>query len=117
MQNSDLTIIAKTYDFILWAFNHTEKFPKSSRFSLSVKIEQKLLDMICLFEIAGRKSNKAALLAQADDILAELKILFRLSKDRKHLALNSYEYAARSMDEIGRLLGGWLKQQKPKPNN
>lgn len=54
MQNSDLTIIAKTYDFILWAFNHTEKFPKSSRFSLSVRLELLVMELLEKITIANR---------------------------------------------------------------
>lgn len=29
----------------------------------------------------------------------------------KLINTKSYEYAAKSLDEIGRLLGGWIKQQ------
>jgi hypothetical protein len=27
------------------------------------------------------------------------------------MALNSYEYAAKNINEIGNLIGGWIKQQ------
>ena len=35
----ELVIITKAYDLILWMLNHTQKFPKSLRFSVSVRIE------------------------------------------------------------------------------
>ncbi len=32
--NEELTVITKTYDFILWSCNHTGKFPRNHRFML-----------------------------------------------------------------------------------
>ena len=32
-------IFAKTYDFVLWLLNLTEKFPKSERFRLARRLE------------------------------------------------------------------------------
>jgi hypothetical protein len=39
----------------------------------------------------------------------KLRFLFRLSKDMAYLDKRRYEHAARNLDEIGRLIGGWLK--------
>jgi hypothetical protein len=41
--------------------------------------------------------------------LERLRFLFRLSKDLHYLDLKRYEYVAREIDEIGRLVGGWLR--------
>ncbi|MFH1824479.1 MAG: four helix bundle protein [Candidatus Firestonebacteria bacterium] len=91
----ELIIFTKTYDFILWAMAHTTKFPKSSRFSISARIENKLLDFIEMILIANRQRNKLEKLCYADGILEQIRILFRLSKDMKFISLNSYEYAGK----------------------
>jgi hypothetical protein len=109
---SELRIFQKTYDFVLWAVHHTEKFPKSSRFSISVRIEDKLLNFLEAILVANRQKNKLEKLNYADEILEQIRILFRLSKDMKFINLNSYEYAAKELTEIGKLLGAWIKQQK-----
>lgn len=44
--------------------------------------------------------------------LNNLRILLRLSHQMHLVAPNSYEFAAREIDEIGKLLGGWIRQQK-----
>ena len=112
MSTENLPIFVKTYDFILWTMNHTAKFPKSARFSLAVRIENNLLEMLRAVMAANRLRDKAAMLEQADRHLEHARILMRMSKDLRYLNISSYEHAALSMDEIGRMLGGWLKQQK-----
>jgi len=107
-----LEIFTKTYDFILWMLNHTNKFPKSSRFSIAVRIENRLLDFLEIIIEANQLSNKVDKLTQADRILEFVRIFVRISKDMNFMNLSSYEFASRKLNELGRLLGGWLKQQK-----
>jgi hypothetical protein len=38
--------------------------------------------------------------------------LFRLAMGLRYLDLKRYEFATRAIDEIGRLVGGWLKAQR-----
>jgi hypothetical protein len=35
-----------------------------------------------------------------------------MSKDLQVLSLCKYEYVAREINEVGAMLGGWLKQQR-----
>lgn len=49
------------------------------------------------------------LLSQANLGVEKLRFLFRLAYDLHHLDLRRYEHAARTLDEIGRLIGGWRK--------
>jgi hypothetical protein len=42
-------------------------------------------------------------------MLEILRFQMRLAKDLQCLKLPSYAFAARAIDEIGKLLGGWLK--------
>lgn len=54
------------------------------------------------------KARRPAL-AQANLGLEKLRLLTRLAFDLQHLDVRRYEFAARSLDETGRLVGGWLK--------
>ena len=57
----ELTVITKTYDFILWSCNHTSKFPRNHRFVLGERIERNLYDLL---EILIRaKYSRHAMLA------------------------------------------------------
>ena len=117
MSANELVIFTKTYDYGLWLFKHTQKFPKSSRFSVSVRLELLVTELLEKIIIANRARNKTPLLIELDSLLERLRLLVRFAKDLGYLPPNSYEYSARQTDEIGKLLGGWIKQQKPNPNN
>ncbi len=106
-----LRIFQKVYDLTQWAMNHTQRFPKSHRFSLGLRIENTLLDILEAIIEANIQRDKIKTLQTIDKKLNSLRILFRLSNSLHFLATNSYEYACKETDEIGKLLGGWIKQQ------
>lgn len=112
MPNEELIIFTKSYDFGLWLFKHTQKFPKSCRFSIAVKLETDMVETLEKILAANRRKNKLPLLLEIDEKLEGIRILTRFSKDMGILPFNSYEYAIKNLEEIGRLLGGWIKQQK-----
>ena len=112
MADDEMIIFTKSYDYGLWLFKHTQKFPKSSRFSVSVRLELLVTEILEKIILANRAKNKMPLLMELDVLLKRLRLLVRFSKDLGYLPLNSYEYSARQTDELGRLLGGWVKQQK-----
>jgi hypothetical protein len=51
-------------------------------------------------------------LEQADLLLQRQRLYLRLSRDLAFVSMGQYEHAARHLDEIGRLLGGWLRRLK-----
>jgi hypothetical protein len=44
MRDQELPIITRTYDLILWACQHTSRFPRNHRFVLGERIERHLYD-------------------------------------------------------------------------
>jgi hypothetical protein len=107
-----LLIFKKAYQLVKWLMNHTGKFPKSHRFSLAVKIENSVIELLELFITANMSQSKIKFLIQADQKLTVLKILLRLSYEMQFVSINSYEYGARELVEMGKMLGGWIKQSK-----
>jgi len=53
--------------------------------------------------------NRQELLHQANLSLEVLRFQVRLAKDLQCLKVESYGFAAKAIDEVGRLVGGWLK--------
>jgi hypothetical protein len=49
------------------------------------------------------------MLLQANLGLEKLRFMFRLAVDLQLLDLRRHEFAARAVDEVGRLVGGWIK--------
>ena len=107
-----LLILKKALDFAKWLFHHTNKFPKSHRFSVAVKLENFILDFIEAIEIANMRKKKLPLLIAADEKLTHFKTLFRLSYEMRFVNLKSYQFGANQSVELGKMLGGWIKQQR-----
>ncbi|MBM3271397.1 MAG: diversity-generating retroelement protein Avd [Candidatus Sericytochromatia bacterium] len=91
--------------------DRTARFPKAARFTFAIRIENLALDI--LEELVDARfaagHAKVAALRRADGRLARLRILIRLSHDRRFLDHRAYEHVARGLDEAGRMLGGWRK--------
>ncbi len=115
MSNQDLLVIKKGYDFSKWLLQHTGKFPKSYRFSVAAKLESTILDFIECVTIANMRRDKRPLLKKADEALARLRLLFRLSYEMRFVNLKSYEFGSKQVNELGRLLGGWIKKPGTTP--
>jgi hypothetical protein len=49
--------------------------------------------------------------------LEKLRFLFRIAFEQHYLDLRRYEHAARSVDEVGRLIGGWAKAHAAHADN
>ena len=93
--------------------DRTLKFPKSVRFTFAGRIDTLTLDILeAVVEACySPGARKQAALRNADLSLAKLRVLLRLSKDRRYLDRRGYEHVMRRIDEAGRMLGGWRKQQ------
>ena len=107
----ELTVITKTYDLILWSCNHTGKFPRNHRFVLGERIERNLYHLLETLITAKYNKNRQRLLEDANLALEILRFQMRLAKDLQCLKVESYAFAAKSIDEIGRLIGGWLRSR------
>jgi hypothetical protein len=97
------------YRFILWLVPTVEKFPRSQKFLLGDRIQSTALDVLERLIEATYTRGRQPMLAAANLGIEKLRLLFRLSFDLKFLDMRRYEHAARSLDEIGRLIGGWRK--------
>ncbi len=108
-ENTELTIITKTYDLILWSCHHLSRFPRNFRFVLGERIERNLHDLLETLIRAKYTRNRQGLLSQANLNLEILRFQLRLAKDLQCLKVNSYGFATKAVNEIGAMVGGWLK--------
>ena len=97
------------YRFILWLVPTVEKFPRSQKFLIGDRIQATALDVLEGLVEATYTRARAPLLAHANLGVEMLRFLFRLASDLRCLDLRRYEHAARNLDEVGRLFGGWKK--------
>ncbi len=110
---SQSPIFIKTYDFLLWLIPVTLKFPRSQRFLLAERLGKQALDFYDLIlDAVIEPAQQAEQLKAADKLLTKIRLYIRLSYDLQCLSQGQFEYAARRLDEIGRLIGGWQKKSK-----
>lgn len=102
-------VLEKMYQFVLWLIPTVEKFPRSQKFLLGDRLQSSALDVLEGLVDAAYTRNRGAILQRVNLGLEKLRYLIRLAKDLHYLDLSRYEFAARAIEEIGRMVGGWLK--------
>jgi hypothetical protein len=92
------------------------KFPKHERYSLGEKMERAILKSIELivFGNSQPKNFKDGYILKTNSKIEILKILYRLAFAIGAIDNSTYLKAEESLQEIGRMLGGWLKYLKSK---
>ena len=95
--------------FLLWMIPTEERFPRSQKFLLGDRIQATALDVLERLIEATYTKRRGGPLADADLGIEKLGFLGRLAHDLRYLDHRRYEHAARSVDETGRLVGGWQK--------
>ena len=111
MKTPDTPLFVKTHDFMVWLINHTQKFPKNLRHSYTQRLETLGFEFeeLILMANAVRGPERAKFLALADGKLVCLRALLRYTADWKLLGSRQIQFASECTDELGRLLGAWLK--------
>ncbi|MEW5869296.1 MAG: diversity-generating retroelement protein Avd [Chloroflexota bacterium] len=105
-------LYVRTYDLLLWLIPQVQKFPRIHRFGLAERIQRLGLDFQDSLTAAGksRGQERRALLRRADVQLEQMRTWLRMAQELQLLSLRQYEHAARLTNEVGRLLGAWIKQ-------
>lgn len=108
----ELKILQKTYDMIQYAYICLRQFPRSEKYALAGEIKKVMASLLRLIIQANKRYFKKTTLQDIDIELQTLKTYVRLSKDLEFLPTRRYEIWAKQLDEIGKMLGGWIKSQK-----
>lgn len=101
--------LESAYRFVLWLVPTVEKFPRRQKFLLGDRLQATALDVLERLIEATYTRERRRHLAAANLGIEKLRFLCRLAKDLHHLDERRYAYAARALDETGRLVGGWRK--------
>ncbi len=104
-------IFHKLYDLYKLLHAYQGLIPKSQRYSLWLKCENTTLILLeTLIEIGHRTgSDRLKALYVISDKLDVLKVLFRLAKDTRTIDSKQYLAIQTHIQEIGKMVGGWIK--------
>lgn len=114
MNELDIPIFKKSYDLYKEFYNLRFSVPKQDRYTLWQKCESLLIDVLegILFASQQSKSDKLPTLEKTSVKLNFLRVCIRLMKDVKAIDSKKYILIEANLDEIGRMLGGWIKSTK-----
>jgi hypothetical protein len=97
------------YQFLMWLALTTEKFPKAHKFAVGERVYGIALDILEALIEATYTRDRQQHLRRANLGIEKLRFLLRLAADLRLLDRRRYEYAARTIDDTGRLIGAWTK--------
>ncbi len=111
INNKEIPILAKFIQMYKVFYRHLELFPKKDKYALGAKCETLMITVLELLLAASRaeKNNKKSLLSQASVKFDALKIFVRLAWELKILDDKKYAELQTYLQEIGKMIGGWLK--------
>lgn len=104
-------------EFCGWTFDRTASIPKSQRFTFGQRIDAKTLDILQAVIRCIYLADRMELLQEINFMLEELRVLWRLVQKRGWISLRQLDFAQSKLDEAGRMIGGWIKQQQNQKNN
>jgi hypothetical protein len=116
MQQLDIPIIHKTYDLFRALHELERTIPKMERFTVWQRSQNLCLDMLqgllsIGYQAPERRADGLLRIASSVDML---RVFLRLSFDVKAINQKRYIALQEALDEIGRMLGGWIKSVKQK---
>ncbi|MDY0204936.1 MAG: diversity-generating retroelement protein Avd [Desulfovibrio desulfuricans] len=106
----DLIIIQKIEEMILYGYSAVQHFPKSERHVLSQELRLTMWNLLRLTVVLAKRYHKKTTLQEVDAELELLRREIRLAKNLGILPFKRYEVWSRHLDEIGRIIGSWIKK-------
>lgn len=109
----DLLIYQKYIDLTEYSYGMIRKFPKSEKFSLAADIKESIYDTIRYIlranKIYGNMGKRLDLLNRIDAEIQLQKVFVRIAHGNRYISNKNYLSWSVKLDEIGRILGGWIK--------
>lgn len=108
----EMVIFTRVFDLLEWLVPKAEAFPRPFRHTVTQRLLGAALDLSeQLFEAQSRRGGRRRdALAAADATLNKLRLYLRLVHRWRWLSDSQYEHVSRMVAEVGRLLGGWIRQ-------
>jgi len=102
-------ITESVYQYVLWSSRIIEKLPRNCKLTIGDKLHFQCLRTLELIIEATFTKDRSHLLRAAKLSIEQQRFLWRLSHDFAVVRADSYEFASRSLNDIGRSVGGWKK--------
>jgi hypothetical protein len=94
---------------LTWTAERVAKFPRDHKFTVGDRLLETCLDIMAALTEAAYRRDKQAVLAAASRGLVRARILSRLARVLLCLSEAQHLHFVRESDEVGRMLGGWIR--------
>lgn len=115
MEPSKETLVVKGYDLLKHTLPMLNRLPRSQKFTLGDRLQNHLSDVMegLIEAYYLPTAEKKAVLQKVNVRLEMLRHYYRLAYESGfYSSLVLKDYAER-VDEIGRMVGGWIKSLRP----
>jgi hypothetical protein len=105
-------VLTLLHELLSWTIDRCQDFPKSYRTTLTDRIMGLTLDAVeraleAAFLPPG--PGKKAALVTLNLTLEKLRFLWRVVHERRFISAQQHQFVCLKVDEIGKMVGGWLK--------
>jgi hypothetical protein len=110
-------VYALLVDLTGWTLDRTADLPRSHRFTFGERVDRLTLDCLelALEAMYSSPAAKTRPLKQANITIEKLRVFWRLIAERGWISQQQLRFVVARLDEIGRMIGGWLKSvDKPR---
>lgn len=104
-------ILAKLEELDAYSRQAAMQFPKYERHVLCAEIRASCNRLLRLTIQAAKRYHKKTTLQELDIEIEVLRGLVRKAHRLRYINHKRYETWSREIDEVGRMLGGWIKSQ------
>jgi hypothetical protein len=114
MDELDIPIFKKTYELYKKFYGFRNTVSRQDRFTIWQRCENMMLDILEGILSASQlsKCEKLPILEGVSLKLNFLRVFIRLMKEVKTLDNKKYVLLQEDVDEVGKMLGGWIKSTK-----
>jgi len=116
MNDFDIPIFKKTYDLYKLFYGYRNIISKQDRYSIWQRCDGMILEILENIMTGSQmtKGEKLPILEKASIKLNFLRVFIRLMHETKSIDMKKYVLLQEAVDEIGRMLGGWIRSVKQK---
>ena len=105
----ELRVKQKIEDMMRYAYVSLKQYPKAERYTLAADIRKSMGKLLRLVITANKRYFKKTTIQDLDIELDILRSYVRISHTLQFLSIKKYEFWSKQLNEIGCMIGGWIK--------
>ena len=102
-------------DFLNWIYPVISRMPRSEKYTLGKRLEETAIEIMEGIIQGNYEINKIETLANLRVKLEILQVEIRTLKNIGVFSLKQYKFSSQSLNELKRILFGWMKSSKNVP--